>query len=398
MRLVNVRLAAGATSGGISRQQFEDWTAELGQILTDRSDSLPARRLLAELLARTGRHSQASAVLGELYEENLGLPDLAKGYVLELIQSGEYASAQTVLENNPIFQQDLQARQWLLQVLDEQGRWEDAGRHLRHWLTTSIDKVFGDFCRLQLLNVYEKLRDFPAAQRQIDELLAGNPPPPILLELQVARVRLLCLEGKIDQAVDLAKTWTDRKDKTLTLKLALVGVLADAKQDERAQGLLDEWIRRGDAGEEQDVLAESKILLFTRAGQSEVVQAYARAWIARCPAALAPRQAMIGALIDTADYDQAVKLVDNSLAGIDSLALSATTPTRPAGSTSKTTQPSQSAPASQPALECAATGPTQPASTLTASTSQAAGTTRPAPKSFGACPLLSRPRLENWRP
>jgi predicted Zn-dependent protease len=394
VRLLNVRLAASAAAGAISRQQFDDWTANLGEVLAKVPDSLPARRLLAELLARTGRHDQASAVLGELYEENPGLPDLAKGYVLALVQSEDYSAAQAILESNPVLQQNLQARQWLLQVLGQQGRLEEAARYLREWLATSTDKTFGDFCRLQLLNVYERLRDFSAAQRQIDELLAANPPRQILLELQVTKVRLLCSEGKFDQAVDLAKTWTGGEDQAIALKLAFAGVLADAGQYGRVQELLDEWINRCDPGEEQDVLAESKIRLFIRAGQPEVAREYVRAWIVRCPAALMPRQSVIAVLMDAEEYDQAVRLMDGWMDRLDFVPSATTVKTQPTTTATAATQPSQSAPASQPASALAASGPARPTSTSTASTSQAVGTSQPAPVQLGALPAARVPKAE----
>ncbi len=329
VRLLSVRLAAGSATGVIRRQQFDDWLAELGEVLLEQADSLPARRLLAELLARTGQHTQAAAVLGELYAEDPGLPELAKGYVAELIQSGDRASAQAVLEANPVLQRDFQARQMLVGLLVEQERFAQAAEYLRRWLEASSDPTFQDFCRLQLLGLYEKLRDVPAAQRLIDQLLAASPRREAQVRLQATRVRLLCLAGEVDQAVELIRTWT-REDDDQALKLALAGAMAEAGCYEQAQRLLDRWIRRSD-GEQQEVLAERKMLFFLRAGQPETVLRYAEAWIARREGALAPRQIAVVALTEAGQPQRALEVVDGWLAHLDSVrpaAASAPSPER----------------------------------------------------------------------
>jgi tetratricopeptide (TPR) repeat protein len=407
VRLLTVRLEVESASGAPSQKQFDDWTTELGKVMTDLPGSLPARRLLATLLVRVGYHRQASAVLGELYAENPGLGDLAKSYVMELIQSGDSAAAQAVLESNPILRENTQARQWLIQVLMDQGRLDEAARRLRDWLAASKDKVFGDFCRLQLLDVYEKLRDFSSAQRQIDELLASNPPHTVVVELQAMRVKLLCMDGKYDRAVDLARTWAG-KDRTPDFKLSMIGVLADAKRYDQAQGLLDGWIRQGGAG--QEILAESKVILWGRAGKLPKALDYAQAWMASSPAALEPRRAAVAVLVDANEYGKALKLVDDWLAALDSCK-PATRPaaTEPASQPQATTQAVQPSPktatqavaatepdiaatqptiaATQPATAAAATSPS------TAAASQPTTASHPAQKSAVALPAAAPPTV-----
>jgi predicted Zn-dependent protease len=400
VRLLTVRLAVETASGALSQKQFDDWTTELGKVLTDLPGSLPARRLLAELLARAGHHRQASAVMGELYAENPGLPDLAKGYVMELIRSGDNATAQAVLEGNPILRENTQARQWLIQVLLDQERFEEAARRLRDWLAASKDKMFGDFCRLQLLNVYEKLRDFSAAQQQIDELLAASPPHSVVMELQAMRVKLLCMDGKYDRALDLARTWTAREDQTPEFKLSLIGVLAEAKRYDQAQRLLDDWIHQGGAG--QETLAESKILLWGRAGKLQKALDYAQAWMTHSPVAVEPRRAAVAVLTDANEYDKALKLVDDWLAALDSCKPAtqpaATEPTSQAGATTQAVQPSPEAQTQEAATQSASTqatsSPTTATSPSTAGARQPAAVSQPAPRPEVVLPVAVSPTAE----
>ena len=310
VRLLAVRLAAGSAAGAISRRQFDAWRAEIGEVLLARPDSVPARRLLAELLARTAQHTQAAAVLSELYAESPGLVDVAKAYVLELLQTRDLVSAQAVLEGNPYLQKDLQAKQWLLEVLADRGQLAATERYLREWLAGSTDSKFQDFCRVRLLDAYEKMRDFAAAQRQIDELIAANPPREAMVRLQAERVKVLCLDGRAAEAVKLIRAWT-RQDEGLVLKVTLVGALSEGGCYGEAQDLLDGWIRRGEEG--QEALAESKMLLFAKAGRVETAMRYAEAWTARCPGALGPRQTAVAVLVDAGQEERALALVDGWL-------------------------------------------------------------------------------------
>ncbi|MCJ7543771.1 MAG: tetratricopeptide repeat protein [Phycisphaerae bacterium] len=384
VRLLTVRLAAGSAAGVVTRRQFDDWLIQIGEVLVDQPDSLPARRLLAELLSRSGAHGQSAAVLSELYAQYPGLAELAKGYALELIQSGDRAAAQAILEGNPALQQDFQARQMLVGVLVEQDRLTDAAAHLRQWLETSTDRKFQDSCRLQLLGIYEKLHDFAAAQRLIDELLAASPPREARVRLQALRVKRLCLEGKVDQAVDLAQTWT-RDDGDVALKLVLVEAMAEAKRYQHSQDLLDEWIRRTDV--HQDALAETKMLLLVRAGRLDPALRYARGWIGRRPGDLAPRRIAVAALIEAGQHERALKLVDGWLARL--------------GSVRRTTQPAATTQPRQEAASSRAAAVTQPpsASTRTPNATQtssasvpssattSAATSQPTTRGVGALPV-----------
>lgn len=410
VRLLNLRLSVGATGGVVAKRQFDRWLAELGQVLASGQADLPAKRLLAELLGRAGRHDQAAAVLGEMHAANTGLTAVTKAYVVALMLSGQLATAEEVLGISPGLEADLQAHQWQVEILLRLGRPADAAGLLYGWQSASGDKQFQDWCRLQLLNVYESLGEFDKAIALVEQWLSAGVDQKALVTVRAAQIKLLCKAGRFDDAIELVGELTGPQQETLPpldvarggmpvepLRMVLIESLGEAKRYDQAQALLDGWIRQAEAPAE--VLGQAKATLFAKAGELDAAVAYARAWVRRRPADLALREAAVAALVEAGQPDRAMVLVDEWLAGLGSAAA----PTQPADTSSAASRPaaaasaSASAPSSQGSDPFTrSTGPAscRPAPSTSASASAPAAATRPRPRGYGALPAGQEPTKE----
>ncbi len=377
VRLLDLRVAISATGGVVAKRQFDRWLGELGDVLASNQADLPAAFILADLLSRAGRHDEAAAVLGELHAANRGLAGVTKAYVSALIHSAQLATADEVLAAARDLAGDPQVWRWRVEVLTGLGRTAEAAKLLEGWLAISRTTQSRDWCRLQLIGIYERLSDYDKAIKLAEDWIAAGADRGDSAAVRAAYVGLLCRAGRYDRAAEAADELAGSDQERLPLRLALIVSLGDAGRYDQAHKLMDEWIRADSPSRE--VFGQGKVALYAKAGELDRAVAYARAWSDRRPADLGPRQGAVAALVEADQYDRAAELVENWQA-----AAAAAVATQPATTRAAATSPADSQPASAPATTSA------PASAPTTSTSGPAAT-QPDQAGIGALPSPSRP-------
>jgi tetratricopeptide (TPR) repeat protein len=306
------------TKGVIARKQFDVAMSHFGDILKADPNDIRTRQLLAEFLVRAGKDAQAAAIFGRLYEETGAADHIARNYVAALARSSQHTQAVKVLTSLPSEGgDDVQVRQLLLEMLKKEGRLSEAAAKLTEWLDKSGDRNFQNWCRAQLLEVYEQSRSFDQALKANEQWLGGKLDDDVKAGLKLTRLRLLGQSGRYSEAVDYARRLLDGADDGTGIKVQIVAVLAEVKQYDRALELLDEWLAE-EGGKKYGPLAEAKLVLLIQSNRMAQARSFADEWLLEQPTALQPRQLLVSSLVDLGEKKEAEAMVDRWLAELQS--------------------------------------------------------------------------------
>lgn len=375
VRMLSLRLAHERYKGKLPAKQLAQAVEYLNEIVRLDPGNARAKRMLAELLGANGRHAEAAEIWGRLYDEASRPLDLGKAYVGALMQAGKHAEAEEVLkELLSGGTKDPSVRRSLLRVLAERKRLDEAEKLVAawskqtpeegmkgayrmlllelceagkrpglaeklasRWLKDTSDERLKAAYRSRLLRLYEAGKHYEKAQKLLDAWLATGPEEALAGALRATKLRMYGQAGQFNEAVRLASQWIqlETKQTDITPKRLLVGVLAEGKQYDRAQALLDEWIAAGRNIKEPGVadnvglLRRMKIILYGEAGQVDRAVKEAGKMIARSPRELELRRALVAVLIEADEHARAMKIVGGWLAR-GATTGPATQPTQPA--------------------------------------------------------------------
>ena len=289
--------------------------AEIGRIVRLRPDNDRAHKLLAELLARGGKHEQAADVWKRLYEETARQTDVARAYAAALLRAERFEQAENVLRDlltaDP---KDFPARQMLLVALDKLEKTAQARDLVEAWLEQEQEISTRPWYRQKLLELYETRKEYDRAQKLLDAWIDTTVEENLLRALRGRKIMLYGKAGQFDQACEFVEQWDKEKSAELDLaRQVLIQTLSEGKQFDRGQKLLDQWI--GD-GKDPSLkpLRYRKMELYRQAQQIEELVKYGLAWAREAPDDPLPRQMLVVVLVSGEQYDRAVSLLEGWLA------------------------------------------------------------------------------------
>ena len=329
VRVLAIRVQVQSHRGLMPPEEFDQAVAGLARILAKDPDNADARRLLAELLTRPGKDRQGAAVWGRLYEETGGHADVAKTYAAILSRLKEYEKAAQVLDRlragDPA---DFWTRRMLVTVLEK----SDAGRAAElseQWLEQTDSPTEALWYRLRLLRLYRKLESYDKAQKLVDDWMAlPQTGGALRSNLRAEKLQLYRQAKQYDVALAYGQRWIQDEPSATAPKDLVIAVLADAKQYDRAQATLDQWIAAGDP-KLAAAFRYRKIQLHVTADQLEQAERYVDNWLEESPQLLLPRAAIVSALTEAKKHQQALTLVDGWLKHLATATAPATQPAAP---------------------------------------------------------------------
>jgi len=289
--------------------------AEIGRIVRLRPDNDHAHKLLAELLARGGKHEQAADVWKRLYEDTARQTDVARAYAAALLRAERFEQAENVLrELLTADPKDFPARQMLLVALDKLEKTGQARDLVEAWLEQEQEISARPWYRQKLLELYETRKEYDRAQKLLDAWIDTTVEENLLRALRGRKLMLYGKAGQFDRACEFTEQWGRQKTTERDLaRQVLIQTLAEGKQFDRGQKLLDQWI--GD-GKDPSLkpLRYRKMELYRQAQQIDELVKYGLAWAREAPDDPLPRQTLVVVLVSGEQYDRAVSLLEGWLA------------------------------------------------------------------------------------
>lgn len=279
LTLLTIRANFQASHGLLSPRELDEAVRQLVALLTRNSDDLECLETLVMLLDRRPAPPQAIKAFEELYRK------CSRGAFGRL-----YAKA-----------------------LADANRQADSAVVLEGLLKTSPDDAW---LQRMLLEALSK-SDMPAAIRRAEAWQADTASGPKKLWFRLRLLRLYGQAKEFQKAIDAAHRWTQEKPADPAVKQLLLSLLADGKQYDLAQTLLEEWIPGSD-GQTLQALREQKVDILVRQDRPEAARQFVLQWQREAPASLAPKSALIGSLCQSKQYDIARKLLDQWLGEVAS--------------------------------------------------------------------------------
>ena len=335
VKVLLIKQQLRAEPGLLERKSWDQVVSQLNEITFRNPRNVAGQHLLAQLLRTHAMYATATAVYRELYDLTSARPDIAFEYAQTLVRAEKLDQAaevlRQVLANDP---KSYTAQRELVDLLRRQKKWNEAEEALRGWLKAAGRDAFAAWYRLVLLDILEKAGKYDEALELIDERIAADASDADGLRHQ--RIGVLIEAGRFDEAIKAAATWAgeiqakidalgdngdpDERAELINSRDVVRGVLiyrlGDAKQYDRVQKLLDEWIAgRTDASAENYRLLKIIYLgeqdKITEAGDAAI------AWIRQSPTALVPRQTLAQLLIEKDKHDDAIALVEKWIGDLE---------------------------------------------------------------------------------
>ena len=330
VKLLSLKAELALNAGLVPEKQFRLSVEQLSRLIRQCPDSLPAKRVLARLLANPGQHANAAAVWEQIYRQS-GEAEAGRAYSDELIKSERYALAADVLaelaRNNPL---DLTSKRSLIQALAAAKKYDEATAHLQRWIKEDKDPTpaRANWYRLRQIEVYKDAKQYAKARRLIDAWLPDLVDDERLQEVvRSEKVRLLAREAKYDEAAKLADQLVAASPADLFPRHALVWTLIDMKQYDRVHPLLDRWLLARDVHAER--YRRMKIAAYGEAKKPDLARRYALRCIEKDPDSLDLRELLVAVLAQADQEAEALAIVDGWL-GAAPASAPATQATRPA--------------------------------------------------------------------
>ncbi|MFB3890853.1 MAG: tetratricopeptide repeat protein [Phycisphaerae bacterium] len=348
VNLLAAREEVAAAGGLVSKPQYDVAMKRLDAVLRLDPRNIDAQRFKAQLAGQPGLFAQAAETWKNLRQQYPAETEFGVNYAMALMLARKYdLAAQTAEELLAGMTTDTPDRQALrttfIELQLKLKNYAKAEELVQKWINEENAKADNakDLARIRgyqglLLTIYEAAKD-PAscekAVKAIDEWLP-KADARAKARLYQQKVQFLCLAKQYDKAVEYVNGLIKQKVKPETdiPRGALIVELREAKQFDKAQAALDEWIKAGGSADLLESYRVLKIELYGQAGKLDEAQKVADACIAQAPTAVAPRQALIDVLADPAHkkYDQALALVDGWLAKVPASAPATAPATKPA--------------------------------------------------------------------
>ncbi len=367
----------GSLSGVMAKADYDRIAARLNELIqADPQHSQTPRQYLAELQFRLGRYDAAAETLRPLFEASPKLSDISKLYADSLMLAKKYEAAAEVLEKiMPPSLQDMQMRRVLLGVLDKLKRYDHAIELAKGWLVKASANDRFDL-RARLMALYESDGKFDESLKVLAAMTADAGDDTRRAAFVQERIRLLVAGKKFEDANAMVQDLTAAEPQDLSPRQALIRALGATKQYDLAATLLDTWMAADPNAIDNTALRMLKLAVFIDANDPGRTQAYTRKWIQDDPENELPRRYLLGSLVESEKYDEALKLAETWLA--ESAALAAPKPAAnesPVAGDANAAPVPATAPATKPVTAPATAPATGPAS-------------KPAVK-----PVVKRPRL-----
>jgi len=326
VEVLSIRLKLLSPERMPARGEVADAAARLEKILRNNPDYETAAMMLGEALAKLGRNADALKVWQDLYLSSLRRPDVAQAYAAALVRADRCPEAAKVLEDLLAAQPaERQTFQMTMDVLEQLKQFDRAASLVEEHASNAESDEQKTMYRTRLLALYEKAKAYDKAQKLLDDWSAEpGLKESFVVRLRAGKIGLYGQAGKYDQAVEVASKLIQRYPEADQLRQVLIGALVDAKQYDRAQALLDEWIA-GKTGKSVRMFRTLKLFSYARAEKFDEAQALASTWIEEAPQNRKPRELIISVLIEGEQYARALKLVDGWIAELAATAQPAAT-------------------------------------------------------------------------
>lgn len=323
VRLLSYRLTYGPEAASMSAERLKQAVAELKEIAALDPSSTRVQWMLAELLARNERHAEAARIWGKLYEDQSRPLDVGNRYVVSLVAAKQYEEALDVLEE---FRAGGAKAEWLrdatLEVLEKLGRLDELEKLAHRWIEDSPDETRKALFRAKLVDLYVRGKHFDKAHKELDVWIAATRSAAIVSQLRGQKLILYGEAKKYDEAVAFGRRWimAETLQTDIAPKRLLQALLAEAKQYDKLQELLSEWIEAGEKIKDP-LVAQSisqfryyRIAYYGEAGKLDRAEALAGEYVRAAPDDMWPREGLFVALVEAKKYEDAGRVAEGWLA------------------------------------------------------------------------------------
>jgi tetratricopeptide (TPR) repeat protein len=338
VRLLSYRLTYGSEAAAMSAEKLKQAVAELKEIAALDPSNTRVDWMLAELLSRNKRHADAARIWGKLYEDQSRPLDVGNRYVASLIAAKQYEEALDVLEE---FRAGGAKAEWLrdatLEVLEKLGRLDELEKLASRWIQDTPDEQRKAMFRAKLVDLYREGKHYDKAHKVLDEWVAATRSAAIVSSLRGQKLMLYGEQKKYDEAVRFGRRWimAETLQTDIAPKRLLLYMLSEAKQYDKLQELLSEWIEAGEKIKDPAVAQNIsqfryyRISYYGEAGKLDEAESLAKEYIRAAPDDVWPREGLFVALVEAKKYKDASRVAEAWLAE-RMKALSAKPATQPA--------------------------------------------------------------------
>ncbi|HUS47605.1 MAG TPA: tetratricopeptide repeat protein, partial [Phycisphaerae bacterium] len=319
VELLGIQVQTHHAAGLSYKEQYLAAVRRLQEISRRHPKNVKAGLLLYQVLLMDDSNAEAAAALGELRRhvpEDLDVERLALSAMMLAGRHAEAVEAAAgLLREDP---NDVFSRGAMLDSLVALKRFDDSVNRTIQWMQDAQTESFRLWHMWKLLDLYRKAERYERAQEVLDGwIAAGGGAAPALREM---KLRLYGLAKRYDEALRYGRKLIESSpDGAALARDLLLGILYEGKAYDKMEPLLREWI-----GGKRDKSVERYrgILMFVlqQTGRMKEAREYAAAWTAEEPYNLAPRRAVLEALTEANQYQEALKLVDAWIAQLSGAA------------------------------------------------------------------------------
>jgi len=315
--MLDFRLNYGQRMGSLPKEDFQQATQTLAELIRADEDNAEAIDNLRRLLAQPKIRSEALAMWESAYEGTDHHPQVARQYAAALLAARQYDKAENVIrEILTASPKDTPFRLALVDTLRELKKNDEAITLAQGWLKDTQEAQLE--YRSRLLYLYKQETRYDEAQSLLDEWIQLEADRDRSVSLRAEKLTLLTTTEQYDQAEEFANTWIRQEQRQVGGDIGLpqntlLYALSKAKQHDRALRLVNAWM---DGKNDKDTrgLRAWQIRLLVQADKIPDATARAQAWIAKAPNDLGPRMTLVAALEEADKLEEASTLLESWLA------------------------------------------------------------------------------------
>jgi predicted Zn-dependent protease len=320
VKLLDFQLAySGRQVSGFTDKEWQEAVDRLRGILKADPSEAQALRFLIAILGAPNHKAQAAEIWGKVYDETHKPLLISKIYAQVLFDAAKYDKcleiAQSLYQTNP---RDSDVRRLLLNTLKNLKKDDQAAQLAENWLKEAQDERERTEYRQVLVKFYEDTKQYDKAQKVLDDWILLEADSRMIETLRESKLTLYSKAKQYDKMIEYGKGWIDeaRVDQQAARRprALLLGLLDEAKQYDKALELVADFIKK-----DTDFQAEwqtEQILLLGEAGQFDKGRQVAIDVIAKNPADMAAREAVVAMYSRASKYGQALAMIDSWMAPV----------------------------------------------------------------------------------
>jgi len=279
--------------------------------------NIKAGLLYAEMLVNQGQYGKSADVLRDLWRGRPYDATIVSAYLDSLVKAKrkkELLSVVNKISHTKSLNRTLGVM--LIDNLINAECFERAESLLERWLSTPTSREDLIVMRLEALKLYESAGLYEKAHGLLDQWISSlrssgydsSTTKKLISLLRAEKLKIYGKTGRFAKAIAYAKQWAQDTPGDNQPQDMIVGILMSAKQYDRAEKLVEQWIGSA-GGKRRGILRTVKIMLLARQGRFAKLIEFGRDCLAK-----EPRLAddyyytMVSVLAEQKRYDDALKV------------------------------------------------------------------------------------------